>query len=73
MYYINPTKVKSQGNNMRTIESLLAPHKSIYAAYKALGIRQGSQFKRHLDMGAIIDDDGQPWIKSGKPVEGWKV
>jgi hypothetical protein len=58
---------------MRTIESLLAPHKSIYAAYKALGIRQGSQFKRHLDMGAMIDDDGQPWIKSGKPIEGWKL
>jgi hypothetical protein len=58
---------------MRTIESLLAPHKSIYAAYKALGIRQSGQFKRHLDMGAMIDDDGQPWIKSGKPVEGWKV
>jgi hypothetical protein len=58
--------------SMRTIDSLLAPHKSIYAAYKALGLRQSGQFKRWSDLDAKVDDDGQVWIKTGKPIEGWK-
>ncbi len=57
---------------MRKVDSLLAPHKSIYAAYKALGLRQSGQFKRWSELEAKVDDDGQVWIKTGKPVEGWK-
>ncbi len=57
---------------MRTVRELLAKHKSFYAAFKALGLRQSGQFKRWSELEAKVDDDGQVWIKTGKPVEGWK-
>jgi hypothetical protein len=57
---------------MRTVRELLAKHKSFYAAFKSLGLRQSGQFKRWSDLDAKVDDDGQVWIKTGKPIEGWK-
>jgi hypothetical protein len=65
-------QVYNQGNNMRTVKELLAKHKSFYAAFKALGLRQSGQFKRWHDLDAKVDYNGQVWIKTGKPVEGWK-
>jgi hypothetical protein len=59
---------------MRTIESLLAPYKSIYAANKALGVGKAINRLSHwAHLKAKVDDDGQVWIKTGKPVEGWKL
>jgi predicted butyrate kinase (DUF1464 family) len=58
---------------MRTVKELLDAHVSIYAANKALGMGKSiNKLKEWADGGAIVDDHGQPYIKTGKPIEGWK-
>ena len=59
-------------HKMRTVAEILDEHVSTYAAYKSLNLRQGGQFGKWRNMGAKVDDDGQVWIKTGKPIEGWK-
>jgi hypothetical protein len=57
---------------MRTVKELLDAHVSIYAANKALGMGKSiNKLKDWANNGAIVDDNGQPYIKSGKPIEGW--
>jgi hypothetical protein len=63
---------QAEANNMRTVRELLSKHKSFYAAFKALGLRQSGQFKRWHELDAKVDYNGQIWIKTGKPIEGWK-
>jgi predicted butyrate kinase (DUF1464 family) len=58
---------------MRTVRELLDAHVSVYAANNALGMGKSiNKLKEWADGGAIVDDNGQPYIKSGKPIEGWK-
>jgi hypothetical protein len=57
---------------MRNIRELLSPFPSFYAAFKFLGLRQSGQFKRWHELNAKVDNDGQVWIKTGKPIEGFK-
>jgi hypothetical protein len=60
-------------DNMRTVKELLDAHVSIYAANKALGMGKSiNKLKDWANNGAIVDDNGQPYIKSGKVIEGWK-
>ena len=59
---------------MRTVKQLLDQHVSVYAANKALGFPRSYafQFHRWKNAEAIVDNNGQVYIKSGKPIEGWK-
>ena len=57
---------------MTPIRELLAPFKSFYAANKWLGLRQSPQLGIWHGMDAKVDSNGQVWIKTGKPIEGWK-
>jgi hypothetical protein len=57
---------------MRNIRELLAPFPSFYAANKWLGLNQSPQLGIYHRMGAKVDDDGNVWIKTGKPIEGFK-
>jgi hypothetical protein len=59
---------------MRTVKELLDAHVSIYAANKALGFPRSYafQFHRWYKANAIVDNNGQVYIKSGKVIEGWK-
>ena len=59
---------------MRKVKDLLDEHVSIYAANKTLGMgRSMNKLANWAANGAIVDDNGQPYIKSGKPIEGWKL
>jgi hypothetical protein len=59
---------------MRTVKQLLDQHVSIYAANKALGMGKSiNKLSEWAANGAIVDDAGQPYIKSGKPIDGWKL
>jgi hypothetical protein len=55
-------------NPMRTIKSITDKYKSFYAANKALGLKQSNQLQRHVKSGAIVDENGQVWIKTGSPI-----
>jgi hypothetical protein len=66
-------KFITKGNNMRNIRELLAPFPSYYLANKFLGLRQSDNLERLHDLNAKVDDDGQVWIKTGKPIEGFKL
>ena len=58
---------------MRTVKDLLDAHVSIYAANKALGMGKSiNKLKEWAKNVAIVDDKGQPYIKSVKIIEGWK-
>jgi hypothetical protein len=59
---------------MRNIRELLAPFPSLYAANKWLGFPRSNAFQlyRWHDKNAKVDNDGQVWIKTGKPIEGFK-
>jgi hypothetical protein len=58
---------------MRTVRELLDGHVSIYQANKSLGMGKSiNKLKSWRDTGAIVDDSGQPYIKSGGIIEGWK-
>ncbi len=57
---------------MRDIRELLVQFPSFYAAYKFLGLRQSRQVKLWHELNAKVDNDGQVWIKTGKPIEGFK-
>ena len=57
---------------MRQVKQMAAPYVSRYAASKAVGIQQ-YQLDRWMQAGALVDNDGQVWIKTAKPVEGWKL
>ena len=58
---------------MKTIKSLLTKYKSFYAADKELGLNVSQmQMQRWSKMGAMVDSDGQVWIKTAKPIEGLK-
>lgn len=52
---------------MTPIKQILSHWPSLYAASKELDKNQ-VQLKRWLDAGAMIDDDGNVWIKTGKPL-----
>jgi exosome complex RNA-binding protein Rrp4 len=54
---------------MRTIKSITDTYKSFYAANKALGLKQSNQLQRHVKMDAMVDQNGQVWIKTGSPIE----
>ena len=56
---------------MREIKTLLQPYKSFYAANKDLGVSLG-QLQRWHRLGALVDSDGQVWIKTSKPIKGWE-
>jgi hypothetical protein len=58
----------------RTVRELLDAHVSVYAANQALGFPRSYafQFHRWHKSDAIVDNNGQVYIKSGKPIEGWK-
>lgn len=56
---------------MKTIKSLLTKYKSFYAAAKELGVN-ANQMQRWSKMGAMVDRDGQVWIKTAKPIKGLK-
>jgi hypothetical protein len=74
-YYLEIPESHLQSTyNMRTVKELLDAHVSIYAANKALGMGKSiNKLKDWANNGAIVDDNGQPYIKSGKPIEGWKL
>ena len=58
---------------MKTIKSILIKYKSFYAADKELGLNVSQmQMQRWSKMGAMVDSDGQVWIKTAKPIEGLK-
>jgi hypothetical protein len=58
---------------MRNIRELLAPFPSFYVASKWVGFdRNSGQFRRWHKLNAKVDNDGQVWIKTGKPIEGFK-
>jgi hypothetical protein len=73
-YYLDiPESHLQPAYNMRTVKELLDAHVSIYAANKALGMGKSiNKLKDWANNGAIVDDNGQPYIKSGKVIEGWK-
>ena len=50
---------------MKPISEVLSSYKSLYAAEKNLGIF-AAQLKRWADSGALVDADGNIWIKTGK-------
>tara|TARA_R110000796_G_C14215910_1_gene393920 strand:+ start:38 stop:211 length:174 start_codon:yes stop_codon:yes gene_type:complete len=53
---------------MRKINDLLKPYKSYYAANKVLGVGVG-QLHRWDKMDAMVDDNGQVWIKTSVPIK----
>ena len=57
---------------MRQVKEMADPYVSRAAASKAAGVNQ-TQFDRWVQAGALVDDDGQVWIKTAKPVKGWKL
>ena len=57
---------------MREVKKMAAPYVSRAAAARAAGINQ-CQFDRWIQAEALVDEDGQVWIKTAKPVEGWKL
>jgi hypothetical protein len=59
---------------MRKVKVLLDAHVSVYAANKSLGFPRSYafQFHRWHKADAIVDNNGQVYIKSGKVIEGWK-
>jgi hypothetical protein len=58
---------------MRKVKVLLDEHVSTYQANKSLGMGKSiNKLKNWADTGAIVDKRGQVYIKSGKPIEGWK-
>jgi hypothetical protein len=66
-------KALAKVTGTRRVRELLDPYVSVYAANKALGMGKSiNKLKEWADGGAIVDDNGQPYIKSGKPIEGWK-
>jgi hypothetical protein len=58
----------------RTVREMIDVHASVYAANKDLGFPRSHafQFHRWYKANAIVDNNGQVYIKSGKVIEGWK-
>ena len=56
---------------MREVKQMAAPYVSRAAASKAAGVNQ-TQFDRWVQAGALVDDNGQVWIKTAKPVVMWR-
>ena len=50
---------------MKPIVEILSAYKSFYDAEKNLGIF-AAQLKRWADAGAMVDAEGNVWIKTGK-------
>jgi glycerol-3-phosphate responsive antiterminator len=53
---------------MKQIKQIISQHKSVYAAAKALKV-SAVQLHRLLDADALVDKDGQVWIKSKTKLE----
>ena len=55
---------------MRKIKDIpaVSQHSSLWKAGWELGIESG-KLKRWNDTGALVDDNGQVWIKTGKPIK----
>ena len=72
---IEGLKEVKKSASMRSIECLLNLHRSIYDANQTLGFPRTNafQFHRWREKNAMVDENGQVWIKTGKPVEGWKL
>ena len=50
---------------MKKITNLIKQHKTSNAAAKSLGVHP-MQLKRFVEYGAMVDDDGNVWVKRGK-------
>ena len=57
---------------MRKVKVMIWAYVSTAAGCREVGLNP-SQFDRWVQAGALVDDDGQVWIKTAKPVEGWKL
>jgi hypothetical protein len=57
---------------MRKIKDITDTYKSVYAAAKALQLPSSKQLGRYVKMDAMVDTDGQVWIKSGSPIAALK-
>ena len=56
---------------MKPIKEVLSAYVSLYAAAKNLNVH-ANQLSRWLDCGAIVDAEGNVWIKTGKkPLRVW--
>ena len=56
---------------MRKVKQMSEPYVSRAAASRAAGVNQ-TQFERWVQAGALVDEDGQVWIKTAKPVVMWR-
>lgn len=57
---------------MKPITQITNKFPSLYAAGKALNIHP-QQLSRWINVGAMLDDDGNVWIKTGSPVDHKKA
>ena len=57
---------------MRKVSTLLMPYKSFYAAEKDLYLEL-KKLKRWSEGDALVDDKGQVYIKTGRPIKEWKI
>jgi len=53
---------------MIQLSSITSQYRSMYAAAKALNV-SAMQLKRLVDKGALVDDDGNVYIKSTTKIE----
>lgn len=54
---------------MRNIRDIVKPYASLYKAAKALDMNLG-QLVRWYKLGALVDAEGQVWIKTSTPKKG---
>ena len=57
---------------MRQVKQMTWAYVSTEAGCREVGLNS-DQFRRWVQAGALVDDNGQVWIKTAKPVEGWKL
>ena len=57
---------------MRQVKQMTWAYVSTAAGCREVGLNS-DQFRRWVQAGALVDDNGQVWIKTAKPVEGWKL
>ena len=57
---------------MRQVKQMTWAYVSTAAGCREVGLNS-DQFRRWVQAGALVDNDGQVWIKTAKPVEGWKL
>ena len=57
---------------MKTLSQITAQYRSMYAAAKVLNV-SAMQLKRLVDKGALVDDEGNVYIKSATKIDVNKV